>query len=110
MAYFENNPYIYLNNVNITTSTQSEDSSLSLGRIITSRSKEQCIHTSFNFKSTLQIDNSTTIKNSLFITGEGANKASVIGQNEQHDIAFINQSKLYLFKTVTPDCLKTPDQ
>lgn len=109
LAYVENNPYIYLNNANLTNSTP-EDSPLSLGRIITSRSKEQCIHTSFNFKSTLQIDNSTTIKNSLFITGEGTNKASVIGQNKQHDIAFINQSKLYLFKTVTPDCSKTPNQ
>lgn len=105
----ENNPYIYLNNANI-TNTSAENSSFSLGRIITSRSKGQCIHAPFNFISTLQIDDSTTIKNSLFITGEGENKASVIGQKNQHDMAFLNQSKLYLFKTVTPDYSKTPDQ
>jgi hypothetical protein len=51
----ENNPYIYLNNANITTSTVLENSPFSLGRIITSRSKGQSIEASFEFKNTMDI-------------------------------------------------------
>ena len=61
LAYVENNPYIYLNNANLTNST-SEDSSLSLGRIITSRSIGQRIHTPFDFKDTMDIYSETTNK------------------------------------------------
>ena len=51
LAYVENNPYIYLNNVNLSGRIEPENSALSLGRIITSRSKGQEIYVPFTFRS-----------------------------------------------------------